>query len=206
MYRCVATFSAVPSQLICASASISKVSPSSQIPIRRQSLLVLATAGNVTSPRPGIWDMLGRAKWCLCSLVYHLLRLTSSQGCMGKAQRSRSLRGEMVIRGCSPEGLFPPTDDLHACLNLYKVLRKYPDKTVARDHVREIESFGGDPANLVHSGMTIRCVEPSNANNIFRNLFEVTRFRFFKLRRASWIRLSLRPDPTSASKRSAGSS
>src|SRR6267142_820870 len=126
---------------------------------------------------------------------------------MGKAQRSRSLRGKMVICGCSPEGLFPPTDDLRGCLNLSKVLRRYPDKTVARDHVREIESFGGDPANLVHSGMAIRCVEHFNANNTpFRNLFEVTRFRFFKLRRASWIRLSLGPDPRSASKRFAGSS
>ena len=64
----------------------------------------------------------------------------------------------MVICGCPPEGLFPPADDLHECLNLYKVLRRYPDKTVARDHVRELESFGGDPANLVHSGMAIRRV------------------------------------------------
>jgi hypothetical protein len=43
-------------------------------------------------------------------------------------------------------------------------LRRYSDKTVARDHVRELESFGGDPANLVHSGMAIRCVESFNTN------------------------------------------
>ncbi len=34
-----------------------------------------------------------------------------------------------------------------------QVLRKYSDKTVARDLVGELESYGGDPANLVHSGM-----------------------------------------------------
>ena len=28
-----------------------------------------ATVGNVTSSRPAIWDMLGRAKWCVSSLV-----------------------------------------------------------------------------------------------------------------------------------------
>jgi hypothetical protein len=66
----------------------------------------LATAGNVSSPRPGIWDMLGRAKWCLCTLVCRLLRLTSSQGCMGKTQRPRSLRSKMVICGRSLKGLF----------------------------------------------------------------------------------------------------
>ena len=33
-----------------------------------------------------------------------------------------------------------------------QVLRKYSDKTVARDLVRELESYAGDPANLVMSG------------------------------------------------------
>jgi len=28
-----------------------------------QFTFVVATVGNVTTPRPGIWDMLGRAKW-----------------------------------------------------------------------------------------------------------------------------------------------
>ncbi|KAI0771982.1 ACBP-domain-containing protein [Trametes elegans] len=37
---------------------------------------------------------------------------------------------------------------------LLKVLRKYPDKTVARDLVRELESYNGDPSNLVMSGAT----------------------------------------------------
>lgn len=71
------------------------------------------------------------------------------------------------------------TDDLHECLNLYQVLRRYSDKTVARDHVREIEAFGGDPANLVHSGMTSHRVEYFNADSLFSNVFEVTRLRFF---------------------------
>ncbi|KAH9894391.1 ACBP-domain-containing protein [Cubamyces lactineus] len=37
---------------------------------------------------------------------------------------------------------------------LMKVLRKYPDKTVARDLVRELESYNGDPSNLVMSGVS----------------------------------------------------
>jgi hypothetical protein len=35
--------------------------------------------------------------------------------------------------------------------SLFQVLRKYSDKTVARDLIQELESFGGDPANLVMS-------------------------------------------------------
>ena len=35
-----------------------------------------ATVGNVTSTRPGIWDMLGRAKWCVSlHLCVHLPRV-----------------------------------------------------------------------------------------------------------------------------------
>jgi hypothetical protein len=89
MYRYVSSsiILSLYSQLQCASAFINKVSPpplaDPQIP--HPLILVLATAGNVTSPRPGIWDMLGRAKWCLCSPIRRLLGLTSSQGRMGKA-------------------------------------------------------------------------------------------------------------------------
>ncbi|KAH9951822.1 ACBP-domain-containing protein [Amylocystis lapponica] len=36
---------------------------------------------------------------------------------------------------------------------LLKVLRKYSDKTVAMDFVRELESYTGDPSNMVMSGM-----------------------------------------------------
>jgi len=38
---------------------------------------------------------------------------------------------------------------------LLKILRKYSEKTVARDLVRELESYGGDPANLVHGGTVL---------------------------------------------------
>lgn len=43
-----------------------------------------------------------------------------------------------------------------------QVLRKYSDKTVARDLVKEIESYGGDPANLVTSRTHISCLCSSN--------------------------------------------
>ena len=58
-------------------------------------------------------------------------------------------------------------------------MRRYSDKTVARDHVREIEAFGGDPANLVYSGMASDWFEYSGADSLFSNVFEVTRLRFF---------------------------
>ena len=35
-----------------------------------------------------------------------------------------------------------------------KVLRRYSDKTVARDLVAELESYGGDPSNIMLSGMS----------------------------------------------------
>ncbi|KAI0824660.1 ACBP-domain-containing protein [Trametes gibbosa] len=46
---------------------------------------------------------------------------------------------------------------------LLKVLRKYPDKTVARDLVRELESYTGDPSNLVMSGISSRA--PASASS-----------------------------------------
>ncbi|EIW61778.1 ACBP-domain-containing protein [Trametes versicolor FP-101664 SS1] len=46
---------------------------------------------------------------------------------------------------------------------LLKVLRKYPDKTVARDLVRELESYNGDPSNLVMSGISSR--PPASASS-----------------------------------------
>ncbi|KAH9850043.1 ACBP-domain-containing protein [Lenzites betulinus] len=46
---------------------------------------------------------------------------------------------------------------------LLKVLRKYPDKTVARDLVRELEAYNGDPSNLVMSGISSRA--PGSASS-----------------------------------------
>ncbi|KAI0363555.1 ACBP-domain-containing protein [Pilatotrama ljubarskyi] len=46
---------------------------------------------------------------------------------------------------------------------LLKVLRKYPDKTVARDLMRELESYSGDPSNLVMSGISSR--SPGSASS-----------------------------------------
>ncbi|KAH9077382.1 ACBP-domain-containing protein [Lactarius deliciosus] len=87
------------------------------------SLYKQATAGNVKSPRPGMWDMLGRAKW----------------DAWAKHKDLDSYEAKWLYVDA-----------------LLKVLRKYSDKTVARDLVRELESYGGDPANLVHSGMPSR--------------------------------------------------
>jgi hypothetical protein len=49
---------------------------------------------------------------------------------------------------------------------------------VARDLVGELESYGGDPANLVHSGTTICYIERCSRVNksSFRNILEVPGF------------------------------
>jgi len=82
------------------------------------SLYKQATVGNVKSPRPGIWDMLGRAKW----------------DAWAKHKDLDSYEAKWLYVDA-----------------MLKVLRKYSDKTVAKDLVQELESFGGDPANLVIS-------------------------------------------------------
>ncbi|KAF8558804.1 hypothetical protein OG21DRAFT_983617 [Imleria badia] len=106
------------------------------------SLYKQATVGNVTSPRPGIFDMLGRAKWYAC------LRLYSS----------------------SVDGFFIPPRDawakhrdldpseakwlyVDALLKVFGTPRfqSHSDKTVAKDLIDELRSYGGDSQNLVSS-------------------------------------------------------
>ncbi|KAJ8697971.1 hypothetical protein PTI98_004737 [Pleurotus ostreatus] len=82
------------------------------------SLYKQATVGNVKQPRPGIFDMLGRAKWDAWAKHKDL-----------EPYEAKWLYVEALL----------------------KVLRKYSDKTVAQDFVRELESYGGDPSNIVSS-------------------------------------------------------
>ncbi|KIM45895.1 hypothetical protein M413DRAFT_440947 [Hebeloma cylindrosporum] len=82
------------------------------------SLFKQATVGNVKSPRLGIWDMLGRAKWDAWAKHQDL-----------DPYEAKWLYVEALL----------------------KVLRKYSDKTTAMDLVQELESYGGDPSNLVMS-------------------------------------------------------
>ncbi|EPQ59607.1 ACBP-domain-containing protein, partial [Gloeophyllum trabeum ATCC 11539] len=82
------------------------------------SLYKQATVGNVKSPRPGIFDMLGRAKW----------------DAWAKHKDLDQYEAKWLYVDA-----------------LLKVLRRYSDKTIARDYVRELESYGGDPSNLVMS-------------------------------------------------------
>ncbi|KAJ7095097.1 hypothetical protein B0H15DRAFT_828066 [Mycena belliarum] len=82
------------------------------------SLYKQATVGNVTSPRPGIWDMLGRAKW----------------DAWAKHKDLDPYEAKWLYVGA-----------------LMKVLRKYSDRTVSADLIQELESYGGDPANIVMS-------------------------------------------------------
>ncbi|CUA70228.1 Acyl-CoA-binding domain-containing protein 5 [Xenopus (Silurana) tropicalis] [Rhizoctonia solani] len=87
------------------------------------SLYKQATQGNVKTSRPGVWDMLGRAKWDEWAKL-----------------------GQMDTR--EAQWRYVET--------LKKVLRKYPDRTIAKDLIAELDSFAGDPNNLVmssHSNM-----------------------------------------------------
>ncbi|KAF9468894.1 acyl CoA binding protein-domain-containing protein [Collybia nuda] len=82
------------------------------------SLYKQATVGNVKSPRPGIWDMLGRAKWDAWAKHREL-----------DSYEAKWLYVEALL----------------------KVLRKYSDKTIAMTLVQELESYGGDPSNIIMS-------------------------------------------------------
>ncbi|KAF8665732.1 hypothetical protein AX16_000180 [Volvariella volvacea WC 439] len=82
------------------------------------SLYKQATVGNVKPPRPGIWDMLGRAKWDAWAKHKDL-----------DPYEAKWLYVDALI----------------------KVLRKYPGDANAMELLQELESFGGDPANLVTS-------------------------------------------------------
>ncbi|KAL0070982.1 hypothetical protein AAF712_002203 [Marasmius tenuissimus] len=82
------------------------------------SLYKQATVGNVKSPRPGIWDMLGRAKWDAWAKHKDL-----------DPYEAKWLYVDALL----------------------KVLRKYSDKTIAKDLVQELESYNGDPSHIVLS-------------------------------------------------------
>ncbi|KAF9452413.1 ACBP-domain-containing protein [Macrolepiota fuliginosa MF-IS2] len=86
--------------------------------LQMYSLYKQATVGNVKSPRPGIWDMLGRAKWDAWAKHKDL-----------DSYEAKWLYVEALL----------------------KVLRRYSDKTMAQNLVQELESYGGDPSNLVLS-------------------------------------------------------
>ncbi|THV05447.1 ACBP-domain-containing protein [Dendrothele bispora CBS 962.96] len=81
-----------------------------------------ATVGNVTSPRPGIWDMLGRAKWDAWAKHKDL-----------DPYEAKWLYVEALL----------------------KVLRKYSDKTIAKNLVQELESYNGDPSHIIMSHSTL---------------------------------------------------
>ncbi|KAK2466443.1 hypothetical protein APHAL10511_002085 [Amanita phalloides] len=82
------------------------------------SLYKQATVGNVKTPRPGIWDMLGRAKW--------------------DAWAKHKDLDPFEAKWLYVEALL-------------KVLRRYSDKTIAKSLVDELESYRGDPSNIVLS-------------------------------------------------------
>ncbi|KAL1741083.1 ACBP-domain-containing protein [Schizophyllum fasciatum] len=83
-----------------------------------------ATTGNVKSPRPGIWDMLGRAKWDAWAKQKDLTPL-----------EAKWLYVDALLKASAR-----------------RVLRKYGDKTVAMNYVKELESFGSGPGHRTLNG------------------------------------------------------
>ena len=62
----------------------------------------------------------------------------------------------MAICRNANEGMYQSYNEMAGSLQTkWQVLRKYSDKTVARDLVQELESYG-DPSNVVMSGEFIR--------------------------------------------------
>ncbi|KZS98096.1 ACBP-domain-containing protein [Sistotremastrum niveocremeum HHB9708] len=96
------------------------------------SLYKQATVGNVQGSRPGMWDMLGRAKW-------------------------DAWEKHKDLDSSSAKLLYVET--------LQKVLRKYSDKTTARDLVRELETNAVDPSQLVMSGTLSRTRSASSSGS-----------------------------------------
>ncbi|KAF8511167.1 acyl CoA binding protein-domain-containing protein [Gautieria morchelliformis] len=93
------------------------------------SLYKQATVGNVKAPRPGLWDMLGRAKWDAWA---------------------------------KHKDVAPNEAKWQYVETLLKVLRKYSDKTVARDLVRELESYGDLGGSFSH--LSYRQTSPSGSS------------------------------------------
>ncbi|KAJ7117303.1 hypothetical protein C8R43DRAFT_902079 [Mycena crocata] len=94
-----------------------------------------ATVGNVTSPRPGIWDMLGRAKW----------------DAWAKHKDLDPYEAKWLYVGALMKAHFHLWPVYSALIPATQVLRKYSDRTVSADLIQELESYGGDPSNLVMS-------------------------------------------------------
>jgi hypothetical protein len=113
-----------------------------------------ATVGNVKTQRPGMWDMLGRAKWYVYQYtkMLHIYRSLLIRDAWAEnkdldSYEAKWLYVDAMLKARCRAYIF--------CMQmptlLVQVLRKYSDKTVARDLVQELESFGGDPANSVTS-------------------------------------------------------
>jgi len=54
-------------------------------------------------------------------------------------------------------------DRFSMLFNFTQVLRKYSDKTMARDLVRELEAFEGDPSNIMISRAYSTCSQPTHS-------------------------------------------
>lgn len=99
---------------------------------------LVATVGNVTSPRPGIWDMLARAKWDAWAKQKDL-----------DPQEAKWRYVETLMKVCVCHDFRCATGKTNHAL--WQVLRKYSDKTVARDLVQELESYGGQSSIVTDS-------------------------------------------------------
>ncbi|KAG1820495.1 uncharacterized protein BJ212DRAFT_1297877 [Suillus subaureus] len=117
------------------------------------SLYKQATVGNVQGGRPGMWDMLGRAKCLALSRVNE-----HSRDAWAKHKDLDLYEAKWLYVDA-----------------LLKVLSKYSDKTVARDLMNELQSYGGDPSNLVmsHSLPRSRTSQSSSSSASYNDIHRI---------------------------------
>ncbi|KAF9222054.1 ACBP-domain-containing protein [Gyrodon lividus] len=104
------------------------------------SLYKQATVGDVSSSRPSIFDMLGRAKWDAWAKHRDL-----------DQYEAKWLYVDALLKVYNLCHIFWARFNTTWC----KALGKYPDKTVATDLIGELRSYGGDPGSLVSSRMQL---------------------------------------------------
>jgi len=65
-------------------------------------VIPVAMEGDVWGPRPGMLDMLSRAKWYIWALHRYIADV--DQGFVGQAKGRGEGRGQAAVRRCAPEG------------------------------------------------------------------------------------------------------
>lgn len=102
------------------------------------------------------------AQSCINGL-YHVLTRSSGNAHVGSTNSRDAWAKHKDVESYEAKWLYVdallkvslmPINSPSYVLIVAQVLRKYSDKTVARDLVQELESFAGDPSNIMMSRMS----------------------------------------------------